>query len=56
MTPTAELLTKVFSLLERARCQIGCECEEPGKYCMDCKRLKYDIDGLLDNDTQGERP
>ncbi len=26
MTPTAELLTRVFSLLERAQSQLGCGC------------------------------
>ena len=57
MTPTAELLTRVFSLLERASEQIGCYCGPPERsVCPTCKRIKYDIDGILNNETQGDRP
>lgn len=56
MTPTAELLTRVFALLDRARSQIGCVwCDSYG-HCEKCMQLKYDIDGLLDNEPQGDRP
>lgn len=56
MTPTAELLTRVFSLLEQAQCQLGCGCGGPFSMCIECEQLRYDIDGLLDNETQGDRP
>lgn len=53
MTPTAELLTRVFALLERTRERIGCRCHG---FCNECTRLRYDINGLLNNETQGDRP
>lgn len=57
MTPTAELLTRVFTLLKRARKNIdACWCGRIYEQCIHCKRLKYDIDGILNNETQGDRP
>lgn len=57
MTPTAELLTRVFTLLKRARKNIDdCWCGRIYEQCIHCKRLKYDIDGILNNETQGDRP
>lgn len=51
MTPTAELLTRVFALLERASKSMGCGCNaEDNPICNDCFQLKYDIDGILDNE------
>lgn len=56
MTPTAELLTRVFALLGRASWRMGCACRKDGQLCQWCERLKYDIDGILNNETQGDRP
>lgn len=53
-SPISELLTRVFSLLERSSDRLGCGCGGHLSLCASCQLLQDDLDGLLLNETQKE--
>lgn len=52
--PIPELLTRVFSLLERSSARLGCGCGGDYGLCKLCRRLHDDIDDLLLGESEKE--